>query len=168
MDTFVLPGTAVGNRVTYEPGYGVSQSDRDKLIATRAGYTKVVIGASGSKPQICVVPTPNSISSALLQVPSTAPQVSDWVIARVTRLQQLQVNLEILQIDPNTPKNCGKPKIRQEAFKIPYKAILRSYDVRSTERDRVKVEELFRPGDIVRAEVVSSILKVYNYHADLV
>ena len=28
-------------------------------------------------------------------------------------------------------------------------------DVRTTERDKVKMEELFRPGDVIRAEVIS-------------
>ncbi|CAH2355674.1 exosome complex component Csl4p [[Candida] railenensis] len=36
-----------------------------------------------------------------------------------------------------------------------FKGIIRSQDVRSTERDKVKIIECFKPGDIVRAVVIS-------------
>ena len=36
-----------------------------------------------------------------------------------------------------------------------YRGVIRSQDIRSTDRDKVKVVELFRPGDIVRATIIS-------------
>lgn len=36
-----------------------------------------------------------------------------------------------------------------------FKGIIRSTDIRATEKDKVKVVESFKPGDIVRAEVIS-------------
>lgn len=36
-----------------------------------------------------------------------------------------------------------------------FKAVIRSQDVRSTDRDKVRIVDCFRPGDIVRAEVLS-------------
>ncbi|CAH6721258.1 exosome complex component Csl4p [[Candida] jaroonii] len=36
-----------------------------------------------------------------------------------------------------------------------FKGIIRSQDVRSTERDKIKIQECFKPGDIVRAIIIS-------------
>lgn len=38
---------------------------------------------------------------------------------------------------------------------FPFRGIIRQQDVRATETDKVVLAECFRPGDIVRAEVVS-------------
>ena len=45
---------------------------------------------------------------------------------------------------------CGDTVLDAE-----WQGLIRAQDVRATEKDRVKVYESFRPGDIVRAEVVS-------------
>jgi len=38
---------------------------------------------------------------------------------------------------------------------VPFRGLVRTQDVRATEKDRVKLAECFRVGDIVRAVVIS-------------
>jgi exosome complex RNA-binding protein Csl4 len=42
-----------------------------------------------------------------------------------------------------------------------WQGLIRVQDVRATEKDRVRIYESFRPGDVVRAEVVSSFLSSF-------
>lgn len=43
-------------------------------------------------------------------------------------------------------------------------SLRRQQDVRETEIDKVEIHQSFRPGDIVRAVVVSSFLSRYDLH----
>lgn len=73
------------------------------------------------------------------------PQVGNTVLCRVTRITPRQAVAAILV--------CGETVLGAE-----WQGVIRVQDVRATEKDRVKVYESFRPGDIVRASVVSSFL----------
>lgn len=73
------------------------------------------------------------------------PQVGNTVLCRVTRITPRQAVVAILV--------CGETVLGAE-----WQGVIRVQDVRATEKDRVKVYESFRPGDIVRASVVSAIL----------
>ena len=42
-----------------------------------------------------------------------------------------------------------------------WQGVIRVQDVRATEKDKVKMYESFKPGDIVRAQVVSSDSRFY-------
>jgi exosome complex component CSL4 len=70
------------------------------------------------------------------------PQVGNTVLCRVTRITPRQAVVAILV--------CGDTVLNAE-----WQGVIRVQDVRATEKDRVKVYESFRPGDIVRASVVS-------------
>lgn len=70
------------------------------------------------------------------------PQVGNTVLCRVTRITPRQAVVAILV--------CGDTVLSAE-----WQGVIRVQDVRATEKDRVKVYESFRPGDIVRASVVS-------------
>lgn len=71
------------------------------------------------------------------------PQVGNTVLCRVTRITPRQAVVAILV--------CGGTVLGAE-----WQGVIRVQDVRATEKDRVKVYESFRPGDIVRASVVSA------------
>lgn len=73
------------------------------------------------------------------------PQVGNTVLCRVTRITPRQAVVAILV--------CGETVLGAE-----WQGVIRVQDVRATEKDRVKVYESFRPGDIVRASVVSATL----------
>lgn len=70
------------------------------------------------------------------------PEVGARVLCRVTRVMTHQAVVEILVV--------GDTVLQSE-----WQGVIRVQDIRATEKDRVKVAESFRPGDVVRAQVVS-------------
>jgi translation initiation factor IF-1 len=64
------------------------------------------------------------------------------VIGTITRTSRVQATLNIQTVDGRICTND-------------FQGVIRSQDVRQTEKDRVKIWASFRPGDVVRAEVVS-------------
>jgi exosome complex component CSL4 len=81
-----------------------------------------------------VVINPKSVNSI--------PAVHSTVICRITKISTPLAHAEILVVD-------GIPT------KQNFKAIIRRQDVRSIDKDKVQMQDSFRPGDIVRAEVIS-------------
>ena len=70
------------------------------------------------------------------------PDVNNVVLARVVRLMPKQAIVVIQQV--------GETVLQTE-----WQGVIRVQDVRATEKDKVKIHESFKPGDIVRAQVVS-------------
>ncbi|PHH81898.1 hypothetical protein CDD82_7589 [Ophiocordyceps australis] len=70
------------------------------------------------------------------------PEVGNVVLARVTRLMPKQAIVAIQQI--------GGTVLHTE-----WQGVIRVQDVRATEKDKVKIQESFKPGDIVKAQVIS-------------
>ncbi|XXG99761.1 hypothetical protein Hte_006102 [Hypoxylon texense] len=70
------------------------------------------------------------------------PEVGNTVLCRVTRITPRHASVAILVV--------GDTVLEAE-----WQGIVRVQDVRATEKDRVKIYESFRPGDIVRAQVIS-------------
>jgi exosome complex component CSL4 len=68
--------------------------------------------------------------------------VGDVVHGRVTKLMANQAVLEVLVVNSVELRIKGKGVIRRE-------------DVRATETDQLRLQDCFRPGDIVRAKVTS-------------
>lgn len=69
------------------------------------------------------------------------PAVGSTVLCKVTRITPKQASVAILVV--------GETVLEGE-----WAGVIRVQDVRATEKDRVKVGESFRPGDVVRAVVV--------------
>lgn len=91
---------------------------------------------------------------------AVTPQVGDLVLARVNKMTHQRVNVEILSVLPKHDNNNNINNLQllnllpTESGEF-FKALIRSQDVRSTERDSVKTWECFQPGDIIRATVLS-------------
>lgn len=107
---------------------------------------------------------------------SNLPKEGDIVLTRVTRISSQRANMEILAVEnqsapidsgvgsnghgfvaPGGGSGSATYSVSQTSsdFGEPFRGILRSQDVRATERDRVKIIENFKPGDIVRAQILS-------------
>lgn len=71
------------------------------------------------------------------------PEVNRIVLCRVSRITPKQATVSILVV--------GETVLNGE-----WQGLIRVQDVRATEKDKVKIFESFRPGDIVRATVVST------------
>lgn len=111
---------------------------------------------------------------------SVLPTVGDIVLCRITRLTARQAHAEILVIENqgainadsgigingnavgianNTSQAAGMSASGATASSADvgegFGGIIRLQDVRATERDKVKITTSFKPGDIVRASVIS-------------
>lgn len=91
---------------------------------------------------------PTSSLAALLTPPtlhplptSPLPSISSQILLRITRLTPRQATGTILTI---ASRPCP-----------PYPVIIRAQDIRATEKDRLTPAACFRPGDVVRAEILS-------------
>lgn len=113
---------------TYQPGPGVFSRD-GKLYASTAGYAKREGGTVS-----VVRPT------RLARV----PVVGTIVTGLVTKLNKLQASLAIITVE-DVPLPVGQD----------FPGVIRAQDVRQVDKDKVKIWTCFRPGDIVRAEVIS-------------
>jgi exosome complex component CSL4 len=128
------PGQSLGLLSEYEIGPGTHQNDT-QIASSIAGLVTVTTQTSpSSKPIISVARS--SVTSAPL------PSVSSTVLARVTRINPRQATVSIFAVD-------------SVALIDEFQGIIRSQDVRATEKDKVRIVESFRPGDIVRAVVIS-------------
>ncbi|SCZ98242.1 BZ3500_MvSof-1268-A1-R1_Chr7-1g09069 [Microbotryum saponariae] len=70
------------------------------------------------------------------------PEPNSIVIGTVTRITRLSATLSLLTVN-------GKP------CRPDFVGIIRAPDVRQTAKDSVKIWSCFRPGDVVRAKVIS-------------
>ncbi|KAK9376089.1 uncharacterized protein V1513DRAFT_297203 [Lipomyces chichibuensis] len=95
-------------------------------------------GGADPRPRISVVRPASKGGSA-----GAVPDVDDVVLVRVLRINPRQANVAILVVGESNSSTDE------------YGGIIRAQDVRETEKDKVKMQDCFKPGDIVRARVIS-------------
>ncbi|CAJ2508170.1 Uu.00g093560.m01.CDS01 [Anthostomella pinea] len=93
-------------------------------------------------PTISVAPPSGGAVGGSNEKREVLPEVHDVVLCRVTRIAPKQATVAILVV--------GDAVLEAE-----WQGVVRVQDVRATEKDRVRIYESFRPGDIVRAQVIS-------------
>ncbi|KAF2633035.1 hypothetical protein BU25DRAFT_87817 [Macroventuria anomochaeta] len=148
--SIALPGQLLGSADKYFPGPG-THIHESQIYASIAG-------------PVITSPTPKSTQtkpSPLLSIqrPSTStdpgilgtgsggggtilPEVNSVVLALITRLGPRFATCEILVINNIVCRESFQGQIRRE-------------DIRATEKDKIKMEESFRVGDLVRGTVIS-------------
>lgn len=152
-----LPGQLLGPATKYRAGPGTHIHEAN-LYASLLGSVHVSQPPKPAGPAkrpnrivaaAAVPPASLPVISVLLQRPQqqqrnnkVLPDVGDLVLCRVTRISFAQAIVSILAI--------GDAVLDTE-----WQGVIRVRDVRATEKDRVRIHESFRPGDIVRAQVVS-------------
>ncbi|KAL1894760.1 exosome 3'-_5 exonuclease subunit ski4 (Csl4) [Sporothrix stenoceras] len=163
----IVPGQHLGASSQYLPGPGThltegqvfasllghvqiakSEAANEKGSGAPAGpakrLTRIVVppAASAAADAVDRRPTISVSRSALAEGGEVLPDVGNTVLCRVTRITQKQAVVAILVV--------GETVLDTE-----WQGLIRTQDVRATEKDRVKIYESFRPGDIVRAQVIS-------------
>ncbi|KAF7307033.1 Exosome complex component csl4 [Mycena indigotica] len=127
--TIVLPGQPISlPRAAPIPQLGSGLYSRDSEI----------------RASLVGIPQQNGPILSIPRVRARPPAVNSIVLGTITRLAPLQATLSITVVD-------GIPLPVGEEFT----GVIRTQDVRATERDRVKIAESFRGGDVVRAVVIS-------------
>ncbi|CAK7220628.1 exosome 3'-_5 exonuclease subunit ski4 (Csl4) [Sporothrix curviconia] len=170
----IVPGQHLGPASQYVPGPGTHVAD-GHVFASLLGHVQIArsaaavaaaaaeqkqaaAGAAGPAKRLTRIVVPTAASEAAsaadkrptISVSRTAladggevlPDVGNTVLCRVTRITQKQAVVAILVV--------GETVLDTE-----WQGLIRTQDVRATEKDRVKIYESFRPGDIVRAQVIS-------------
>jgi exosome complex component CSL4 len=148
LPSVALPGQMLGLADKYLPGPGTHIHD-SKIYASIAGPVRSQASKTTKTPPLLSIPRapPNKSSPGILGPSSGSgspllPEVNSIVLARVTRLGPRFASLEILIVGEEVCNTSFAAQIRRE-------------DIRATEKDKVKVEESFRVGDVVRGEVIS-------------
>ncbi|KAI5205024.1 hypothetical protein E4T39_03137 [Aureobasidium subglaciale] len=138
---FALPGDSLAPTSNHTPSTG-SHVFASTIHASLAGPV-----TSAAPTKKAPAPTISVASSSEVASTYTAalPSVNDIILGRITRTNPRQATLDILALGPT-----GTLVLRE-----PFSAIIRQQDIRATEIDKVKVNESFRVGDIVRGVVIS-------------
>lgn len=135
--SIALPGQLIGPVNTHNVGTG-THIDGTQLYASIAGP----LTSTTSKSTKSTTTTTSSISR---RTGSLLPEVGSLVLGKITRTNTKQATLSILALGAT-----GAHVLRE-----PFPALIRQQDIRATEIDKVKVNESFRVGDVVRAQVIS-------------
>lgn len=140
------PGTHIHEANLYSSVLGtvtVAQPEKKNAPAGPAKrLTKLAGLPSSASAQL---PTLSVSRTGVSEKREVLPEVGNVVLCRVTRIQPRQATVAILVV--------GDSVLEAE-----WQGVIRPQDVRATEKDKVKIYESFRPGDIVRAQVVSLLL----------
>ncbi|KAK0636220.1 hypothetical protein B0T17DRAFT_482314 [Bombardia bombarda] len=149
--SIAIPGQLLGPASKYQPGPG-THIHESNLYSSLLGVVHINQPAKAPGPAkrlnkiLPVVPTElptiTVSRSGVSEKREALPEVGNTVLCRVIRITPRQAVVAILV--------CGDTVLEAE-----WQGLIRSQDVRATEKDKVKVYESFRPGDIVRAEVIS-------------
>ncbi|KAI1297325.1 Exosome complex component CSL4 [Mortierella claussenii] len=127
----VVPGQRLGHVQEYAAGEG-TYAHQGFLYASVVGSKKVT--AMDNELPVMNVQRENSQSAM--------PDVDAIVTCKVVRVNPRFAAVNIMVVD-------GKPCTDD------FQGIIRVQDVRATEKDKVKIYNSYRPGDIVRAQVIS-------------
>lgn len=143
MTSKVFPGQDLGPASKYASGPGTSVY-HDRIHSALVG-TPIYLESPGQKTMISVQHKNRGNqtgSQGGVAQSNLLPEVGSIVLARITRISRLQANAQIIV--------TGETALSED-----FQGVIRIADVRATEKDKVRVHASFRPGDIVRAEVIS-------------
>lgn len=137
----VVPGDLLGTAEQFECGPG-TYLNNGHITSSLLGVRSIVPasstdGAAAGKSIVLV-----SRGHGIQESAGAVPEVGSIVVARVLRITNLQAHCEILICDGRT-------------LQSPFTAVLRKEHVRETEIDKVRVDEICRPPDLIQAIVVS-------------
>ncbi|KAJ3339998.1 Exosome complex component CSL4 [Gonapodya sp. JEL0774] len=126
----VIPGQSLGSTLEYTSGNGTYARD-GHVYAAIIGKTKVMV--KDKRPMIEVVRDKEA---------TAVPEIQAIVTGRIIRINPRFATMKVMVVG-TTPTTED------------FQGIIRLQDVRATEKDKVRIDRAFRPGDIVRARVIS-------------
>ncbi|KAI9827806.1 MAG: exosome 3'-_5 exonuclease subunit ski4 (Csl4) [Thelocarpon impressellum] len=154
--TIAVPGQRLGLVTKYAAGRG-THIHAAQVCASVAGLITTTPPHPPSAPAASAAAgTKPTTALPILSIRSSAgggggddgavvlPDVNARVLCRVTRIRPREANVSILVVDDKVVGEGGE-----------FGGVIRAQDVRATEKDKVRIATSFRPGDIVRATVIS-------------
>ncbi|PBP27400.1 exosomal core protein CSL4 [Diplocarpon rosae] len=154
--SIAVPGQILGPASEYLPGPGVhvhnaqlyasilgpvAKSPPPKPTGPQKRLTKITPAAPLALPRLSIERSTSATDGGKGKK-DILPEVNSTVLCRVTRIAPRQATVAILVV--------GETVLDGD-----WQGMIRVQDVRATEKDKVKIFESFRPGDIVRANVIS-------------
>ncbi|KAI1153516.1 hypothetical protein F4825DRAFT_252117 [Nemania diffusa] len=146
-----LYSSLLGTISITEPEKAPGPAKRMHRIAALNNTPSPSSSSPTSLPTISVSPAVSSSSSSSSSTAAAEqqrdkrevlPEVGNVVLCRVTRITPREATVAILVVG-------------DAVLSAQWQGVVRVQDVRATEKDRVRIYESFRPGDIVRAQVIS-------------
>ncbi|KAL2919930.1 hypothetical protein HK105_200847 [Polyrhizophydium stewartii] len=153
MSTKVLPGQRLGTTAEFRAGSGTYVRDGFVHAAVVGHRTLVRPGESADPAGAAPGAGAAAAAGADAAVPPTlavvrdrhataVPEIGSIIIGKVARVNPRLASLNIMVVG-TTP--CTET----------FQGVIRVQDVRATEKDKVQIYRSFRPGDVVRARVIS-------------
>lgn len=142
----VVPGTKLGSLETHEAGEGTYARD-GAIFASVVGLKRIHAAApesasSEEKAESATSLKPIITVSAINAKPTIVPKEKSVVLAQVTKITPRFAQVAILSVDDVTLPEY-------------FPGTIRVSDVRLAQAEQVEIYKCFRPGDIVKAEVIS-------------
>mmetsp|Transcript_10078 Transcript_10078/g.11468 ORF Transcript_10078/g.11468 Transcript_10078/m.11468 type:complete len:196 (-) Transcript_10078:181-768(-) len=131
-EAIVTPGQQLGETSTHAAGQGVYELN-GCIFSSVVGVREIKQPKEGAKAVISVLQEKS---------PSVVPETGDIVTGRVTRVNSRLASVKIVTV--------GSHLVRE-----PFTGTIRKHDVRQFDVDAVEIYKSFRPGDVVRAQVIS-------------
>lgn len=133
----VTPGEVLGKATEVKAGKGAYVAKHNGLVyASLTGLLRTLSPPPSSPDQRPTVEVTGH------KAHGPVPEPGSVVIARVTKVMTRMASADIMCV--------GSKSVREK-----FSGIIRQQDVRATEIDKVDMHSSFRPGDIVRASVLS-------------
>ncbi len=150
--TPVVPGDVVGKTAGLLPGNGCYASGED-LRASVVGKARISMFAEprdGYFGSVSVVP----LQSVQNKKSTVVPRVGSIVHGKVTRVAGTMVHVRLLVVD-DVPVGSASESAAAAAADSGFTGVIKQENCRETDVDKAVLSELFRPGDMVRAAVIS-------------
>ena len=146
LPSIALPGQLLGPADKYLPGPGTHMHEQH-IYASIAGPVASSRASKATPTPLLSISRTTSTDPGILGTNSGGggtilPSVSSTVLALITRLGPRFATCEILVIDDVVCREAFQGQIRRE-------------DIRATEKDKIRIDESFRVGDLVRGTVIS-------------
>jgi len=136
-EDLVTPGEVLGKASELKAGRGAYVEPQDNTVyASLTGRRSLIPPPTGSSDQRPTVEVTGH------KAHGAVPEPGSIVIARVTKVMVRMASADIMCV--------GSKSVREK-----FTGSIRQQDIRATEIDKVDMHSSFRPGDIVRASVLS-------------
>jgi len=156
MAPLVVPGQVLGSTTAYLPGSGTHVFENN-ILASVIGTSLITPAANKSAKPTISIPRYSASNANKANAAACAtnmlPKVGSIILGRVTRVQQRQLSASILSVDPSPKDILSYTQITDDDLQ--FQAVLRKEDIRTHEKDKIVINDMYRVGDIIRATVIS-------------
>lgn len=148
----VVPGEIVAKSIGLKAGTGCYVSG-DDLRASVVGKGRISMFASPSDGLLGILSVA-PLQSVQNKKSTVVPRVGSIVQGKVTRVAGSMVHVRLLVVD-DVPVGSASEGASAAAADSGFTGVIKQENCRESDVDKVVLSELFRPGDIVRACVIS-------------